>query len=277
MKNNIYVISQQELNDIGITPDEIEEAGGMEAIAHIVWLFQNTDNYSEDDIDDAILHAIEKKKQEELLQQSFDDIYTQCDDISDTNDNTVIIQNYNDMKPSILDKEPIIISYNTSNTIQDIYEKNWGRNPHPALKLMLEAYFLDVQDIVPDDADIKEIRKTVNLLRSYIAGKELPSDAEDERLIVYARTMYKEFLETKSDYNNCPMSFLLDDMCDNLPEKYRMLAQSLPVAAILKIFAENCFYDSDTHMIEESLPEEINIKNLCDMIEKLAIICKMWQ
>lgn len=276
MKQNQYIISQEQLDYIGITPEEIEQAGGFEAIAHIVWFFQNTKDYSDDAIDKAIQNAFAKRQEEELLKKSFDDI--PLDD--DTQDNTDINHHNNNsvINSYLLNEKPILIDNNDGTfTIKQLYEKNWGRNPHPALKLMLEAYFIDVQEIIPDKDDKKEILKTVHLLRSYVAGKDLPIDAEDERLIVYAREMYKEFLETKSDYQNCPIAFLLDEHYEDFPEKYRMLIQSLPVSAILKIFSENCFYDSDTHTIEEALPEEVNIKNLCDMIEKLAVMFKIWQ
>jgi hypothetical protein len=282
MQNDKYVISEQELGDIGITPQEIDEAGGMEAIAHIVWFFQNSDTHCDTMIDDAIIKAIEKKQQETLLQQSFDGFYdddAQYDDEEDdnkSNTNKGTIQS--NIHHLMVTKPYYHGDTDTQLTVKQIYEKNWGKNPHHALKLLLEAYFLETQDMIPDDdGDKKEILKTIALLRSYIAGKPLPPDAEDEQLIVYARTLYKEFLDSKEDYDNCPMCFLLDDYYEELPEKHRMMAQSLPIAAILRIFADNCFYDSETNLIEDPLPEEINIKNLCDMIEKLAMILKIWQ
>ena len=275
MQDNKNVISEQELKDIGITPQEIEEAGGIEAIAHIVWFFQNSDNHCDTIIDDAITKAIEKKQQEAILQQSFDDISDDEEDDDDDDDNDAVQSSVNHF---MVTKPYYQSDIETKLTVKQIYESHWGKNPHPVLKLLLEAYFLETQDIIPDDADDKkEILKTVALLRSYIAGKPLPPDAEDEQLIVYARTLYKEFLDSKEDYDNCPMAFLLDDYYEALPEKYRMMAQSLPIVAILRIFADNCFYDSETYFIDAPLPEEINIKNMCDMIEKLAMILKIWQ
>lgn len=273
-------LTQQELDKLGISSQEIDEAGGLEALAHIVWFLQNTEHYSDADIDKAISQAIEKRKQEETLKKAFEDFNDAfegtddaADDLNDGDDTN------NNQKPSksvsIFTSKPIIDHHNA--TIKEIYESYCGSQSHPALRLLLEACFLELQDIIPSDEDKKEVLKTISLLRAYIAGAKLPNDAEDEQLIVYARDMYKEFLESKEDYDNCPMNFLLDECSDALPEKYRMMAQSLPISAILRIFADNCFYDSDTQTVDEPLPEEINIKNLCDMIEMLAKNFKIWQ
>lgn len=273
MNNSSYIITQQELEEIGITPEEVEEAGGIEAIAHIIWFFQKTDNFSDEDIEEALANAIYKRKQEEILQKAFSDFIELVE--HDTDDKTL----------EVIKKYPIPIAplklktvfEDKTLTIKNIYEQNCGDNPHPALQLLLEAYFLDTQDIIPSNEDKKEILKTISLLRAYVAGSDLPSDAEEEKLITYARLLYKEFLETKDDYDKCPLKFLLDDYYDNVPEQYRMIALSLPVAAILRIFADNCFYDIQTAQVDEPLPEEINIKNLCEMIERLARIYKIWQ
>ncbi len=288
MQKNIHV-TQDDLAKLGISSEEIEEAGGLEALSHILWFFQQPNFYSDVDIDNAIIQAIEKRRQEDILQTAFDDLDNIS--VSDDCDNHYTLTEH---KPTtslsphmkICITSPLELAFedtqsdtqsDTLATVKQIYEKYWGVKPHPALKLLLEAYFLDIQDIIPDNDDKKEIYKTVSLLRAYIAGADLPDDAEDEHLIIYARTMYKEFLEARSDYNNCPLFFLLDDYYDTLPEKYRMIAKSLPVAGILKVFADNCFYDAETNMVDEPLPEEINIKNLCEMIETLARIYKIWQ
>ncbi len=279
--NQNNIIKPEDLETLGISSQEIEEAGGFEAISHIVWFFQKADHYSDTDINDAILHAIEKKKQEDILKKAFEDfdndVKSACDEKSDDANNLDTQKNTNKIPKSlsIFTSKPIID--HEKSTIKEICDYYCGDTAHPALKLLLNAYFLEVQNIIPDDADRKEVLKTISLLRAYIAGAKLPNDAEDEQLIVYARDMYKEFLTSKHDYDNCPMTFLLDNYSDTLSEKYRMIVQSMPIAGILKIFADNCFYDSDTHTIDEPLPEEINIKNLCDMIEMLARIFKIWQ
>ncbi len=283
--NQSNTIRPEDLETLGISSQEIQEAGGLEAIAHIVWFLQKTEYYTDTDIDNAISQAIEKKKQEDILNKAFDDFdndfdndfKSACDEKSD-NDNGLDTEKNTNKIPkslSIFTSKPVI--EHEKSTIKEICNYYCDNKSHPALKLLLDAYFLEVQYIIPDDSDIKEVLKTISLLRAYIAGAKLPNDAEDEQLIVYARDMYKEFLASKHDYDNCPMTFLLDNCSDALPEKYRMTVQSMPIAGILKIFADNCFYDSDTQTIDEPLPEEINIKNLCDMIEMLARIFKIWQ
>lgn len=282
-KNNI--IKVEDLESLGVSPQEIEEAGGFDAVSHIVWFLQKAENYSDADIENAIIQAIEKKKQEDILKKAFDDLdndfaneFDNVPDEKSDKDNALNAQKNSHQTPkglSIFTSKPIID--HEQSTIKEICDYYCGDKAHPALKLLLDAYFIEVRDIIPDDTDRKEVLKTISLLRAYIAGAKLPHDAEDEQLIVYARDMYKEFLASKHDYDNCPMTFLLDIYSDALPEKYRMIAKSMPIAGILKIFADNCFYDSDTQTIDEPLPEEINIKNLCDMIEMLARIFKIWQ
>ncbi|MFT6072849.1 MAG: hypothetical protein ACJARD_001165 [Alphaproteobacteria bacterium] len=267
-------ITQSELNDLGITTEEIESAGGIEALAHILWFLQNTQYDCSENLDDIINHALDKKTEQDELLQAFDDFDNNTDILEQDNDREYIT---NTNANKITDSFGYADNLDVTSTIRQIYQRIWGSKPHPALKLLIQAYFLDIEDVIPDALEKKEIFKIVHLLRAHVAGIELPIDAEEERIISYARTLYKEFLDSKEEFDNCPMCFLLDSHIDDLPMKYRMIAQALPVSAILKIYADHCFYDSNTGEVDEALPEEISIKNLMNMIETLARIFKIWQ
>lgn len=267
-------INQDELIQLGITPQEIEDAGGIDALRHIMWIIENVDDFNDNDIEQAMASATEKKQQETLFQQAFTNISkTNTENIKNSFTSDTITTTQIENGSSLIQKKEA----SKSQTIKILCEYACKANPHPALRIMLEAYFFEEQETILDDDDYKNALKTIALFRSYVAGSELPQNAEEEKLIAHARQMYKEFLEDKEEYHQCPMTFLLDDFKDELPEKYRAIANSLPISAILKIFAEYCFYDPDTADVDEPLPEEIDIKSLCEMIERLAKISKVWQ
>lgn len=284
MQQHEIKLTVKELETLGITQMEIAEAGGIEVLRHIVWFLQNTEDFTDEDVERAMASAAEKKAQETMLKQAFSSL--EAEDISDdktfeikeeptqalaSNGNRLALSLIHNPK-KIPETEP-----DENQTIEQIYKKACTKNKHPALKMMLEAYFILDKDHIPTAQERKSIFKTIALLRAFIAGSPLPLDAEAEKLIAQARLMYKEFLEDKNDYNHCPITFLLDEDADKVPEKYRIITQALPISAILKLFSELCFYDPENGTVEEPLPEEIDIKNLCEMIETLATICKIWQ
>jgi|GEM_PF-6677043 len=277
MSNDLYVITQAELDALGITQEEVDEAGGAEALAHILWFLQNTDDVDQDNLENIINEALEKKKEQEALIEAFNAPQNPIESVVNEADNTDSA-----FKTLNIKKTPHEISYNIDEhydglSIKQLYQELWGNQPHAALKLLVQAYFLDIEDEIPEKDEKKDILKVVSLLRAHIAGAELPFDAEEERIISFTRLMYKEFIESQDEYNHCPMCFLLDEYLDTLPEKYQMVAKALPIVAILKIYAELCFYDEHSGTVEEPIPEEIPIKKLMNLIETLAIKFKIWQ
>jgi hypothetical protein len=270
--NDKLKITFSELKELGVTEEEIQEAGGVEVLTHILWFLQNTACDNACDIDNIINQAIENKKIQASLLDAFDNFEAQKSD-----DSIIMIQHDIYNQDPLQTRLHILDKLKDGLNVKEVYQSLWGNNPHSALKLLLEAFFIDIEEDIPDNEEKREILKTVSLLRAFIAGADLPPDAEEEHLICHARSMYKEFYKNKDEFNGCPIEFLLDDYINELPIKYCQIAKALPVSAILKIFSEHCFYDADYGLTEEMLSEEIDIKNLMNMIETLARKFKMWQ